>query len=105
MKCPICGSVMIDTDPECPRCARSAGRGVSVRRARAERVITFLLVLALVSGLIGLVAVVGHRHFTAATTAQTLPKKQAAPPAATGTEADDAPAAKRDAQGDQASDD
>ena len=106
MKCPVCGSRLPDADAECPRCAVLARRGISLRRARAERLVTTLLVTLLVVGLIGLATVTAYRHERRA---QALQRQQAARQAAFDTEAedaptDDAPAARKDAQGDQASD-
>ena len=80
-------------------------RDVSPGRARAERLITVLLVVLLAAGLLGLAAA-GHRRLVAA---QARQRTLAARRALLDTEAEDAPtdeapAVKRDAQGDQSSD-
>ena len=101
MKCPMCGDAMLETDPECLRCAGSAGRGVSLRRVRAERLITLLLALVLLVGVVGL-TMLARRQPPAA--AQGMRLKQSDQEASSSAEADDSQAAKQDAQGDQSTD-
>lgn len=101
MKCPVCGDRRLEKVPRCPRCAGLARQAVP---ARAERVTTALLVLILVVGLVGVVALAARQQ--AGTPATAVQAKR--PPVTRGSEpgsADDSQAARRDAQGDQSSDD